>query len=738
MKKRFLFLVLFSFLIAAAPASAGGVWQSFGFSSSADPGGFETIREKIIEGLMRPDVEEDRIATLISTLRKDGSWPGIDYVDTSRTGFEHSVHMSNLVSLSRAYQQKESGFYKDKKLKAAFSAALDYWLANDFICANWWWNQIGVPGRMVNVLLLMGKENFTEKQWEGALQIAGRAHLEASGARPSGDRIVIAGILAKKLLAAGDSVQFGEVIQVIEGEIKFSTGRGMQYDYSFHHRNDRVNNTLSYGTSYASAFSEWAAYVAGTDYAFSPEPLKQLIDYYLDGICKMLAYGKYPDPGAKNRGVSRSGALRAIGAGIPQRLLQASRYRADELERIVAIREGKDAAEGKDVAPFLHSTFFWHSEHFTHQRPEYYTSVRMFSTRNHNMEVPYNSEGLLNHYLGNGSNFISRTGTEYYNIFPVFDYHKIPGATLVQYPDFPDPDEIQQAGITDFVGGITNGTFGAAAFDFKSTHDSIQAKKAWFFFDGKYACLGADISSPAGSPVATTVNQCLLKPGTIVMAGGKRTRPGKGEHVPDRLSWVWHDSIGYIFPDFQEVHLSNQAQTGSWYRISQQADSPKEQISRDIFKLWINHGRRPDKATYAYFVIPGASEKETARFNPGKDLTILANSPDLQAVEDPEAGLVQMAFYAPGTVTTSQNLVVTAENPGMLMIKSNRSGLTAITAADPSRKLTTFRFSINTKFEASGEHFTARWDPEKERTEITVSLPEGVYAGESVTTMGSL
>src|SRR5690606_1473059 len=152
--------------------------------------------------------------------------------------------------------------------------------------------------------------------------------------------------------------------------------------------------------------------------------------------------------------------LRAIGPGIPLRLLKASSYRSDELRNIVAVREGKPAV------PRLHTTFFWQSEHLTHQRPAYFTSVRMFSSRNHNMEVPYNSEGLLNHYLGNGSNFISRTGTEYYDIFPVFDYHKIPGATLVQHRTFPDPGQIRKAGIRDFVGGVTNGTFGAAVFDF--------------------------------------------------------------------------------------------------------------------------------------------------------------------------------------------------------------------------------------------------------------------------------
>jgi chondroitin AC lyase len=41
--------------------------------------------------------------------------------------------------------------------------------------------------------------------------------MDASGARPSGDRIVIAGILAKNLLFIGDRRGFDQVIKIIEG-----------------------------------------------------------------------------------------------------------------------------------------------------------------------------------------------------------------------------------------------------------------------------------------------------------------------------------------------------------------------------------------------------------------------------------------------------------------------------------------------------------------------------------------
>ena len=72
-------------------------------------------------------------------------------------------------------------------------------------------------------------------------------------------------------------------------DISFKKSRfRLQHDFSFHHRTDWVNNTLSYGSGYASAFIEWASNVADTKFRFSEQAVRLLIDYYLDGICKQM------------------------------------------------------------------------------------------------------------------------------------------------------------------------------------------------------------------------------------------------------------------------------------------------------------------------------------------------------------------------------------------------------------------------------------------------------------------
>ncbi|MCF6332852.1 MAG: hypothetical protein L3J11_06170, partial [Draconibacterium sp.] len=375
-------------------------------------------------------------------------------------------------------------------------------------------------------------------------------------------------------------------------------GRGIQYDNSFHHRVDGVNNTLSYGLGYADAFVEWALYTNGTQYSFSEEKLDQLINYFLDGICKMAVFGKYPDAGAKNRSISREGTLHAYSAKTAERLLLTTDYRKNELQEIADIRN-------KGTKPTLsHATFFWNTEHFTFQRPNFFTSVRMYSTRNYNMEQPYNSEGLLNHYRGDGANHISRTGDEYYDIWPVYDYQKIPGTTIMQKPELPAPNEIQKLGLTGFVGAVTDGKYATAAFDFRSPHDPLIARKSWFFFDDEYVCLGAGISCKTNLPVVTTLNQCLLRGDVTISSENKKSVIGKGENKFDNVDWVFQDGVGYVFPKPTTVNIKNSEATGSWWRINKQTNSPKEEISLDVFKLWLNHSERPSEETYEYIIVP--------------------------------------------------------------------------------------------------------------------------------------
>ena len=111
----------------------------------------EKLRKRFAMQLLSVPVSDGRIKTLVGTLQPDGSWPGIDYVDTTRTAFQHERHLSNMLTLSVAYKKKGSPYKGNKQVRKAVHQALAFWLKNDFICENWWWNQIGTPNTMVSM-----------------------------------------------------------------------------------------------------------------------------------------------------------------------------------------------------------------------------------------------------------------------------------------------------------------------------------------------------------------------------------------------------------------------------------------------------------------------------------------------------------------------------------------------------------------------------------------------------------
>ncbi len=690
---------------------------------------FTIIKERVVEELLKSSIDYQKIKEIRVKLQPDGSFQDINYEDLSRrAGFPHRYHTYWLVDLAKAYQQKTSKLYKDSAVKKEIIRGLRYWVEHDFFGDNWHNNQITTPTNLVHLLLIMDKD-LPEELIHKADPIIGRAHMNASGARPSGDRIVIAGILAKHLLFKGDRIAFKEIIKIIEGELKFSTGqRGIQHDYSFHHRHDRVNNTTSYGYGkYANAFGEWSYYVANTQFAFSVEKINQLVDYYLDGIYKQLVYGVYTDISVKNRSISRQATFKPQGTLEIERLLFGTDYRQAELEEIIKLRKG----EVKPSSSF--SKFFWQTEHFVFQRPNFYTTVRMFSTRNRNMEKPYNGPGKTTHHRADGTNYLMLQGDEYHNIWPVYNWQKISGTTILQKPALPSIEKIQLDGLTDFVGAVSDGLYGAVAFDFRSPHDGVKAKKAWFFFDEEYVCLGTAINADSNLPVATTVNQVLMKSKVRLKQADQVHQLVPGRHELKQVKWIHQDKIGYLFPEPTTINISNQAEQGRWSDITDQKNISQTLISEDVFSVWFDHGNRPDNAAYQYIVVPDISEQELSETSKNnRQIEILSNTGDIQAVKSNKLNQYQLAFYTAGELEIAAGKSIRMDSQGMALLKMEGDKIKSITLADPSRKLSRILLTVPGMYPVKGSDFMTLPNQQQNNTLFLVDLPQGVYAGKSV------
>lgn len=700
---------------------------AFPYSGHCAGSDLETLRKRVVTELLDQKIDKAKVNQLITTIRMDGSCPDINYVDVSRIGYEHVRHLTNIQDLSLAYRIPTSPFFGDKQVLEVIHRSLKFWVDNDFIAANWHSNEISNPQTLTNILLILD-DNLDKTLQAKVVVLAGRANLDAWGARPGGDYIKIAGIMAELALFNRDEAALKIAIEAMTQQVKITTGLGIKADLGFHHRTDRVTSILAYGTNYAATFADWAFLFSGTQYSFPPEATRLLIDYYIDGICKSLAFAQYRAPGLINRDMSRKGSLTSVDDEIPRKLASISDYRKPELENIVKIRNGEQKPN------LTYNKFFWHSEYSIHQRPGYYSTVRMFSNRNFTMEYPHNMESLKHHHYADGANFISVSGKEYNDIFPVWDWQKIPGTTVVQRPEMPPYTEIVKKGKTGFVGAVSDGSYGAAAFDFESPLDPLKARKAWFFFDNEYICLGAGITSESDYPVNTTLNQCLLKGEVLVKTDLKQMVLPKGEHQLNNVAWVLHNGIAYVFPNPSSVFLNNKPYSGSWHDIvSTTRKLSSDDETKEVFSLWIDHGQQPKEASYAYIVAPGTDFNSIDPSKIASRVKILMNTPQIQAVHQVELNMTQVVFYEPGTLKLTDGTKLTTQDAGIVMIKSTGKTIDQISVADPGRKLKTFRLSVPARFTGSGVHWETTWNEQTNRSDITFELPSGDYAGESMT-----
>lgn len=475
---------------------------------------------------------------------------------------------------------------------------------------------------------------------------------------------------------------------------------------------DRVNNTLSYGNGFASAFIDWADKVKDTKYRFGEEYIQLLVDFYLDGMCKQMAFGRQTDPGAMNREMTSPGNGKQMASNaIPEALVNLTDYRRDELQAILDLRSGKDAV------PASFAKTFFNSEYFVFQRPSFYTSVRMYSTRNASMEEPYNGQGLLNHFRGDGANYLTVSGDEYDSIYPSFDFRKVPGATIKMYGTMPDEDMIKQIGLTDFVGGVDDGLYGAAAFDFISPLDMVSAKKAWFFFDDSYLCLGAKIACSGPGIIFTTVNQCFLDGPVTVAYGDTRRVLEKGKSRFEDISWVHHDGVGYIFPKGGAAEVINRSVEGTWTRMNRQTSVPTRTYTNDIFCLYLDHGSNIPDGSYEYIVVPGTDAEKTEALSEDNDIVVLSNTAALQAAAHMGEGVAYAAMYSAGTLRIGSGISVESETPAMLLVRFDGGRILSLTVSDPSRKCSRLHLSITS---------------ENVNKSVTVDMPEEELGGSSV------
>ncbi len=377
-----------------------------------------------------------------------------------------------------------------------------------------------------------------------------------------------------------------------------------------------------------------------------------------------------------------------------------------------------------DAKPLVGNRSFWRSDYMAHRRPDFFASVRMTSPRVRLVERGVGSN-MRGEFLSDGVTFFQRTGKEYDGIFPVWDWRRLPGITSEQKSEPPlVPSAKDRYGERDYAGSVSDGMYGLAAMDF--ARGPLAARKAWLFLDREIVCLGTGIANTSDTLICTTVNQCLLKgPLTLFEKSRKREAAiGEGTLLPS--SWVYHDGIGYVFPEQPGVSWKAETRKGSWGDIN--LDCPQDEVSADVFSLWIDHGAHPAGAAYHYAVAPGLALEEMDAYAQSPPYVELSNTPACQAIWSAEAGVLAAAFYEPGSTAAPGVARFSVDQPCLLLARREppRMGGTAedvwfVSVSNPACQPLDVAVAID--LEAPAPAASAR---------LLFNLLDGLYAGQSV------
>jgi len=301
-----------------------------------------------------------------------------------------------------------------------------------------------------------------------------------------------------------------------------------------------------------------------------------------------MTYGNVIDFGAEGRGITR-----------PKK--ESAKYLLSAAKNLLKIKTGRDKELRSLINDLKENTsslkgnkHFYKADFMTHHGNGFYASARMYLKRIVNTDNFCNQEGLKNHYIADGCNFFMVDPGEYEGVFPVWDWAKIPGTT-VELPGNFDGDP-RRKGETDFVGGVSDGKNGIAAFDFK--RGKLSARKACFFFENLYVCLGTGISTENKKQVITTINQCYLK-GKIKIDGKAISNKSCNIKTPAE---IYHNNVTYIFPETNNITVCGKEQSGSWKKIND------DQSGEKFLKMYFRYGlimahRKKTKNILTLFVL---------------------------------------------------------------------------------------------------------------------------------------
>ena len=528
----------------------------------------------LLELYFKMPVTDREVADILSLQNADGSFRDVDYADGALSQCSqtwHAVRFQRLAVYHRLHP-------RNKKVTRALHKTLAYWGKHQPETKSWFYNQVNIPKAFGPGLLLF-KEEMSRKELQWASAIMHKAKLTRTGQNlvwESGNLIIAA-------LLDEDEAQLRRLAQIIQAELAISASdAGLQPDWSFYQHGAQLQFG-NYGMSFVVSQAWWARVFKGTELQLPSGKETILKEYICKGIGRTVWNG-YMDMSALGRQIfpasQRSKAL-------------CLQYALEDLG-LSAI----DVEAGPRYYP--------RADFGNYRGKGWYASIRMQSARTQGYEE-INGENQKGYFSADGALLVRRSGAEYDDVTPVWNWRHVPGTTAW------DDGTPLWGTHTNLPYNKSSRVFGQAEGDvlvaaMEYDRDGVSARKIYAFFPDGILCLGGGIRSSSDAAIVTTVEQCR--------ANGPVTR---GPH------WVHHAGITYIALGNRDFSKAGVVQAiGSW-RVAA-PNFPDTPVQGRLFEIFYDHGFRPDGEGYAYFIHPTAPDGAAAADFAAKDITLLSDT----------------------------------------------------------------------------------------------------------------
>ena len=639
----------------------------------------EVIKQRIAEWNWSNDINRTEIIRDAQkweqTLQADQQWQDVDYKNPTRAIWTAFQHLKRVKEMTIAYTAPWSSLRNNEKVFEAIQNGLLFWNKAKMKNINWWWNEIEAP-RTIGVILIMLERN-NGKQLPGELfsslvkQMDYKRTNGVTGVNLADfdTHIFYSGLLNK------NEEEIRKGLENIFSINKATVKEGVQFDNSYA-QHEIMLHLFGYGTEYLKVETYIGAMVADTKFAMKGEQLRTFTNFITRTLIPQIR-GRYTNWTSFGRQIAREDFtdMKWLAPYFEKLILMDKMNTGVYQDAIKRINQKKK--------PNFHiaelQKHYWNTDFTFYQNPVYQFSVRISSKYTQQAETDLNGENKKGGNRSIGSYALLQDGTEYYNIYPVWDWKKIPGTTTLE--NFPLPDtKYLTPGKSVFAGGVSDGKTGVSAF--MQDQFEVKAQKSWFMFGREVVCVGSQISTDKDDEVLTTVEQNFFKDKVTYRNSVDKYEVKGGQLVNSNDQQILlHRNTAYIFPEKTNLTISSQIQKGTWKELTELGSTEEKKSA--VFKLWINHGKKVNNGSYQYFIVPGIRNVNRAK-KMAADFTIW-NQKDVHAVYQKSSKKLMLVFFRSAEIDV-MGQVIKADRACTFLIENLEAQSPEVFVSDPSRK----------------------------------------------------